>query len=103
MTNLARALEVSTVVAIGLSLSLLAVVISGTAAGTSAAGDRIAAKPTPPPSSPGSRQTAPTAEEARAFIEGAEKRLLEFTIKADRAGWVQSNFITDDTERMAAE
>jgi peptidyl-dipeptidase A len=111
MTNLARAFEISTVVAILLSVSLLAVVVSGAAAGSSAAsagsstaaGDQVAAKPAAPPPSPGARQAAPTAEEARAFIEGAEKRLLEFTIKADRAGWVQSNFITVDTERLAAE
>ena len=45
----------------------------------------------------------PTAEEARAFVEQAEARLLELGVKADRAAWVQSNFITFDTETMAAE
>jgi len=44
----------------------------------------------------------PTAEEARAFVEQAEARLLELGIKADRAAWVQSNFITFDTEILAA-
>src|SRR3990172_4146527 len=44
----------------------------------------------------------PTAEEARAFVEQAEARLLELGIKADRAAWVQSNFITFGTEILAA-
>ncbi len=47
--------------------------------------------------------TKPTVAEAQAFVEQAEKRLLELSIKADRASWVQLNFITDDTEQMAAE
>src|SRR5262245_31663429 len=41
--------------------------------------------------------------EAQTFIDSAEKRLLDLWIKSDRAAWVQSNFITDDTERMAAQ
>ena len=45
----------------------------------------------------------PTAEEAAAFVEQAEKRLHELSNKAGRAAWVQLNFITYDTEQMAAE
>ena len=45
----------------------------------------------------------PTAEEARAFVEAAEQRLLDLSTKAGRAAWVQANFITDDTERIAAD
>jgi peptidyl-dipeptidase A len=45
----------------------------------------------------------PTAEEARAFIDAAETRLLDLWIKSQRASWVQENFITDDTEQMAAD
>ncbi len=45
----------------------------------------------------------PTAADAEKFIERAEKRYLEATIKDSRASWVQSNFITDDTEIIAAE
>src|SRR5262249_27111549 len=44
----------------------------------------------------------PTAE-AQAFVESAEKRLLDLWIKSDRASWVQNTFITDDTERIAAQ
>ncbi len=46
---------------------------------------------------------APTVDEARAFVEDAEQRLLELWIRAERAAWIQSNFITDDTELIAAE
>ncbi len=55
-----------------------------------------------------SRQTAtqqgpPTVAEAEEFIRNAEIRLNDLTVKASRASWVQSNFITDDTEQMAAD
>jgi len=45
---------------------------------------------------------APTVEEARAFLDQAEPRLLELWVERDRAQWVQSTFITDDTELLAA-
>ena len=45
----------------------------------------------------------PTAEEARAFIEHAESSLLALWIDAERASWVYSTFITDDTEKIQAE
>ncbi len=40
---------------------------------------------------------------AREFLHNAERRLLEAWIAAERAGWVQENFITVDTERIAAD
>ena len=45
----------------------------------------------------------PSADEARAFVEAAERRLLDLGIQASRAQWVQNNFITDDTEIIAAD
>jgi peptidyl-dipeptidase A len=42
-------------------------------------------------------------DEAEKFLADAEKRLLDLNIKAGRADWVKSTFITDDTELMAAE
>ena len=45
----------------------------------------------------------PTAEEAHRFIEAAEKRLETLGKKASRAGWVQNNFITVDTQKIAAD
>src|SRR6266436_3170221 len=62
----------------------------------SAAGQSTAA------SEPGKKASA-TAPEAQKFIEDAEQRLFDLGVKASRAGWVQENFITDDTEQIAAE
>ncbi len=45
----------------------------------------------------------PTVAEADAFIAAAEEHLNELGIKAARAAWVQENFITDDTEQIAAD
>jgi peptidyl-dipeptidase A len=46
---------------------------------------------------------APTAAEAKAFLDAAEARLLALATEAGRAGWVQSTYITDDTETLAAQ
>ncbi|HEV8253261.1 MAG TPA: M2 family metallopeptidase [Vicinamibacteria bacterium] len=44
-----------------------------------------------------------TLEEARRFVEDAETRLLALSIESQRADWVKSTFITDDTETLAAQ
>jgi peptidyl-dipeptidase A len=44
----------------------------------------------------------PTIQEAEKFIEQAEARLDKLSIKSSRAGWVQSTYINDDTEALAA-
>jgi peptidyl-dipeptidase A len=44
-----------------------------------------------------------TPAEAARFVEEAEKKLLELSIDQQRAQWVQSTFITEDTELMAAQ
>src|SRR5215471_18690661 len=49
----------------------------------------------------GGNKTAP--EEAQKFIEKAENDLFDLGVKAQRAGWVQENFITEDTEQIAAD
>jgi len=41
--------------------------------------------------------------DADKFLADAEKRLMDLSIKAGRADWVKSTFVTDDTETMAAE
>jgi peptidyl-dipeptidase A len=46
---------------------------------------------------------AGTKEEAEKFLADAEKRLLDLNIKAGRADWVKSTYITEDTEQLAAE
>jgi peptidyl-dipeptidase A len=45
----------------------------------------------------------PTADEAHRFVEAAEARLHTLGNNASRAGWVQSNFITVDTQKIAAD
>jgi peptidyl-dipeptidase A len=69
-----------------------------------------ATQPAPAPSTPPAAQpaaaapaAAPTAQEAATFVEQAEKRLLELWIARDRAQWVQSTYITQDTELLAAQ
>jgi peptidyl-dipeptidase A len=44
----------------------------------------------------------PTAAEAKKFLDAAEEKLLALSNEASRAGWVQSTYITDDTETLAA-
>ena len=46
---------------------------------------------------------APSVEEARAFIEKVERTLKELAIKDSRADWVQSTYITIDSQALAAE
>ncbi len=48
---------------------------------------------------------APTAtvDDAQEFIEQTERELLELWIANERAGWVQANFITEDTDIIAAD
>jgi peptidyl-dipeptidase A len=45
----------------------------------------------------------PTVAEAEAFMKNAEAQLDDWGVRANRAGWVQENFITDDTETMSAQ
>jgi peptidyl-dipeptidase A len=47
-------------------------------------------------------QSQPTVAEADRFIDEAEKRLFDLSIKFSRADWVKSTFITDDTEALSA-
>jgi len=45
----------------------------------------------------------PTVAEAEAFMKKAEARLGELSVKGNQANWVHDNFITDDTEALAAK
>lgn len=45
----------------------------------------------------------PTVREAQAFIDDAEARLLPLFVEDNRANWIKSTFITDDTEILAAK
>ncbi|HEY7095503.1 MAG TPA: M2 family metallopeptidase [Terriglobales bacterium] len=48
-------------------------------------------------------KSKPTVAEAEQFMKQAETRLNDLAIKGNRATWVQSNFITEDTEALAAD
>ncbi|MCF6262435.1 MAG: M2 family metallopeptidase [Xanthomonadales bacterium] len=47
-------------------------------------------------------QAAATAEEAKAFIIAAEKKLSQLFIEVSQAEWVYQNFITQDSEALSA-
>jgi peptidyl-dipeptidase A len=49
------------------------------------------------------QNTAPTAAEAQEFMNQAEAQLADLSVKVQRASWVQENFITDDTQAIAAD
>jgi peptidyl-dipeptidase A len=49
------------------------------------------------------KQTAPTPADAEKFIRQADATLLDLNNRAGRASWVQSTYITDDTEGIAAD
>ena len=46
---------------------------------------------------------APTLDEAKAFMKDVDDNLRRLWVKRERALWVQTNFITDDTQEIAAE
>jgi len=58
---------------------------------------------TPPHPARAQQPNQPTAEEAKKFIEHAEQEIFDLGVKASRADWVQLNFITQDTEGIAAD
>jgi peptidyl-dipeptidase A len=49
------------------------------------------------------KKMPPTLDDAKKFLEEAESRYFDLTNKAQRASWVEENFITDDTEEISAE
>jgi peptidyl-dipeptidase A len=49
------------------------------------------------------QNTAPTAAAAQEFMNKAEAQLSDLSVKVQRASWVQENFITDDTQAIAAD
>ncbi|MFH1264034.1 MAG: M2 family metallopeptidase [Pseudomonadota bacterium] len=51
----------------------------------------------------GTSPTPARVSDAQAFVKSAETRLLDLWTKSQRAAWVKSNFITDDTEAIEAE
>jgi peptidyl-dipeptidase A len=86
---------------LGMRVALQAIIMAGAVAapnpGTPGVAAGGAATTGAAPAAP------PTVEEARRFTDAAEKRLFDLWVKAGRAEWVYETFITDDTEKMAAE
>ncbi len=63
-------------------------------------------EPTMPPetaTAPPAAPAGPTAEEAAQFVDEAEGRLAAINVDAQRASWVQSTYITHDTQILAAK
>jgi peptidyl-dipeptidase A len=46
---------------------------------------------------------AQTAAEARAFVDTFNKEYLRLAVKSSRSSWVKDNFITEDTDAIAAD
>src|SRR2546426_260226 len=78
-----------------LALACLSALVTGVAPGPRAAPGAVAPRPA-------GAVAGPTAADARTFIEDVETHLLDLGVESDRADWVQQNFITDDTEQIAA-
>jgi len=57
--------------------------------------DRKAKKP--------SSGAAPTIQEAKKFLDDAEAKLMTVSVEAAQADWVYNNFITSDTQALAAQ
>lgn len=50
------------------------------------------------------RQAAkPTAADAEAFVASAEKEMFDYIVSASRVFWINSTYLTDDTNALAAE
>src|SRR5437016_1092547 len=46
---------------------------------------------------------APTAEEAKKFLDSANETMMKLGIEENQAGWVAQTYITDDTEALSAK
>ncbi len=46
---------------------------------------------------------AQTVQDARKFLDDAEKKMFDLNLEAGQAQWVQSTYITDDSEAVAAK
>jgi peptidyl-dipeptidase A len=76
-------------------ISTLSLALSLATAAPAFAADKQKAAPVP-------KEAALTAADADAFIAKAEKDLFDYSVEASQVNWVNYNFITDDTDAMAA-
>ncbi|MBJ7442189.1 MAG: M2 family metallopeptidase [Sphingopyxis sp.] len=54
------------------------------------------------PAASTAKAAKPTAADADAFIAAAEKDLFDYTVEASQVNWVNSTYLTEDTDAMAA-
>jgi peptidyl-dipeptidase A len=66
-------------------------------------GPALEQEPAPASSASAAAPSAPTADDARRFVEMAEAELLELQVASNHASWIQSNFITHDSQVLAAK
>ena len=76
-------------------------IVAGALAGIVFAG--FAAAQNPALAKTSGKKSSPTVAAAQEFLDEAESRYFDLTNKAQRASWVEENFITDDTEEIAAQ
>src|SRR5579859_1111240 len=86
----------------GISRSALLILMAACTAMAQTAAPKTATKPASAKAS-ASAKGKPTVAEAETFMNKAEAQLFDLGVRAGRAGWVQENFITDDTEAIAAQ
>jgi peptidyl-dipeptidase A len=84
------------------TVSALALAISLAACTASSADTDMASASTAPETAAPATSATPTFEEAKAFVARAEKEFSEFAVLNARAQWVNSTYITDDTDALAA-
>ncbi len=84
------------------AVSALALAAASLAGCTTAAANQDEAATASAPAASGRPQAAPTAAEADAFVARAEKELADFSNISQRASWVNSTYITEDTDALAA-
>ncbi|MEA3063745.1 MAG: peptidyl-dipeptidase, partial [Sphingomonadales bacterium] len=84
------------------SVSALALAICLAACTTASADTSTETAAATPAAAPASASTAPTVDEARAFVAQAEKELGDFSLINNRAQWVNNTHLTDDTDAIAA-
>ena len=86
---------------LALSVSLSALALAGCT--TAAAQPMASAADAPPAAAPADTAAYPmTAEGAAAFIAAVEKDLFDYSLEANQVNWVNSTYITEDTDAMAA-